>query len=346
MKNARLCFLVLAAAGVAGCSRDAEPARKTARTWSCSPVSIPGGESLSCTSAALTADGPTQADSETCEGALDNPDECPPGATASSGAAEAGAIWADYTVSYRCTAGGIDCPPAGATPGTNTGATTDGASSGRGDGTGTADKGSTTDGTSSSTGDGEKADKDDPKEGGDANGGAGEQYDCRGKGERRECVKTPSGGTTDGATGGAASGGGSGSGGVNAGGEPGLSGGSSTGTTTSNGKEATFDGSKNKGDGTSTWCWSVVEVSGQDLSNWVIGTGKCQVVNRSPSNASENVVSDPNSGLMGVKWGTGGGFSAGQFCVTVQGTPTAGPIKFSMKAPGVAYGMTRGPVCQ
>lgn len=146
--------------------------------------------------------------------------------------------------------------------------------------------------------------------------------------------------------GGRGSGGAPGGGGTSDG-SPSSGGSSGSGTTTtSNGKSVTFDGSEDNGDGTSTWCWTVSEDSGQDLSNWVIGTGACEVVSRSPSKGSETVHPDPNSGLVGVKWNTGDGFTSGQFCVTVRGTPASGSVRFSTKAPGVAYGMTEGPVCE
>jgi hypothetical protein len=332
-----LLLLSLSAATMTACTRDEQPkpsaasAARTSRTWRCASLATPGGETLGCTSSSLTYDSPPVG--ESCSGPTDNPDLC--------GAPSSGGTWSDYDSQYVCTAGASDCPPVAAQPGVNVGS---GGASASGDAPSNAsDNGGTIREPGGGSGGGgdddddgkgkdDKKNKNDGKNldmGGTVGPGSGESYDCRSGKKGIECVRH----TTPGSASGSAPSSG------------GLSGGGAT-TSTSTGKSLTFDGSKANGDGTSTWCWTLTEVSGQDISNWVIGTGRCEVVSRTPSNASEIVRSDPNSGLMGVKWETGGGFQTGQFCVTVNGAPSAGTIKFSVKAPDVAYGLTTGPVCQ
>lgn len=114
---------------------------------------------------------------------------------------------------------------------------------------------------------------------------------------------------------------------------------------TPNGFEVIFVGSQNNADGTSTWRYRVNETPcAQDLSNWVLEVFDCVVVSASPE-PNEWVHPDPNANLTGVKWETGGGFSSGEFAVTVSGAARAETIRFAVKGPDVALGETTGPRC-
>lgn len=117
------------------------------------------------------------------------------------------------------------------------------------------------------------------------------------------------------------------------------------GFTTSNGFEVTFVGSQTNADGTSTWRYRVKETPcAQDLSNWVLEVFDCAIVSASPE-PNEFVFPDPNANLTGVKWETGGGFSWGEFTVTVSGPARAATIRFGVKGPDVVIGETTGPRC-
>jgi hypothetical protein len=106
----------------------------------------------------------------------------------------------------------------------------------------------------------------------------------------------------------------------------------------------TFVGVTTNADGTKTWTYVVTELAcAQDLSNWVLGTGKCSVVGGAPK--LESVNPDPNAQIVGMKWQTGAGFSTGQFSVTTPGSATQGNVQLATKAPGVAYGIVPGPIC-
>jgi hypothetical protein len=120
---------------------------------------------------------------------------------------------------------------------------------------------------------------------------------------------------------------------------------SATAFATSNGFEVVFLGSQTNPDGTSTWRYRVNETPcAQDLSNWVLEVFDCTIVSASPE-PNEVVRPDPNAKLMGVKWETGGGFSSGEFAVTVSGPARADTIRFAVKGPDVMLGETTGPRC-
>jgi hypothetical protein len=120
---------------------------------------------------------------------------------------------------------------------------------------------------------------------------------------------------------------------------------SATAFSTSNGFEVIFLGSQTNPDGTSTWRYRVNETPcAQDLSNWVLEVFDCAIVSASPE-PNEVVRPDPNAKLIGVKWETGGGFSSGEFAVTVSGPARAGTIRFAVKGPDVVLGETTGPRC-
>ena len=114
---------------------------------------------------------------------------------------------------------------------------------------------------------------------------------------------------------------------------------------TSNGFEVIFLGSQINPDGTSTWRYRVNETPcAQDLSNWVLEVFDCAIVSASPE-PNEVVRPDPNAKLTGVKWETGGGFSSGEFAVTVSGFARADTVRFAVKGPDVVLGQTTGPRC-
>ena len=116
-------------------------------------------------------------------------------------------------------------------------------------------------------------------------------------------------------------------------------------TTTSNGKSFDLKEVTTHPDGTKTWTYEVCEISGHDLSNWVLGTGSCQVVSATPSQGFEKVSSDPNSGLSGVKWNTGTIKGCVTYSVTtVGGTQTLIPVS-AKASTGVSYGYVTGPKC-
>jgi hypothetical protein len=116
-------------------------------------------------------------------------------------------------------------------------------------------------------------------------------------------------------------------------------------TATSNGFEVIFVGTETNADGTSTWRYRVNETPcAQDLSNWVLEVFDCPIVSATPE-PNEVVRPDPNAKLIGVKWETGGGFSSGEFAVTVSGAARADTIRFAVKGPDVVLGETTGPRC-
>jgi hypothetical protein len=127
--------------------------------------------------------------------------------------------------------------------------------------------------------------------------------------------------------------------------KPGAGTSSATEFATSNGFEVIFLGSQTNADGTSTWRYRVNETPcAQDLSNWVLEVFDCAIVSASPE-PNEVVRPDPNAKLTGVKWETGGGFSSGEFAVTVSGPARAETIRFAVKGPDVVIGETTGPRC-
>jgi hypothetical protein len=131
----------------------------------------------------------------------------------------------------------------------------------------------------------------------------------------------------------------------NATGSPSAGGGAASSFVSANGFEVIFVGSTNNADGTSTWRYRVNETPcAQDLSNWVLEVFDCTVVNASPE-PNEFVRPDPNANLIGVKWETGGGFSSGEFSVTVSGSARAETVRFAVKGPDVVIGETTGPRC-
>jgi hypothetical protein len=99
-------------------------------------------------------------------------------------------------------------------------------------------------------------------------------------------------------------------------------------------------------DGTSTWHYSVEELScAQDLSNWVLEVPFCaRPVSASPS-PWEEVHPDPNLHLNGIKWDVGAGFERGEFSVVLSGELSLGITQVGAKGPDIATGFISGPVC-
>jgi hypothetical protein len=116
-------------------------------------------------------------------------------------------------------------------------------------------------------------------------------------------------------------------------------------TLTNNGILISFIEKTVNPDNSTSWSYEVEELPGaQDLSNWVLATNGCTVNTATPE-PNEVVDPDPNSGVRGVKWQTGAGFSTGVFTVTIAQSATMGLVRVAAKAPNVAYGEVIGPIC-
>ncbi|MEW5857706.1 MAG: S-layer homology domain-containing protein [Cyanobacteriota bacterium] len=115
--------------------------------------------------------------------------------------------------------------------------------------------------------------------------------------------------------------------------------------TLTNGYRVTYLGFTNNSGGTSTWRYRVEELpSAQDLSNWVLGLPSCvSVAGASPK--GEVVNPDPNAKISGIKWQPGGGFTDGEFTVTLNRQVAVGEIDVAVKGPDVALGRLPGPSC-
>lgn len=112
----------------------------------------------------------------------------------------------------------------------------------------------------------------------------------------------------------------------------------------SNGYRITYLGMA-PGNGTTTWRYRMEELpSAQDLSNWVLGLPSCAtVVNATPK--GEVVNPDPNAKISGIKWQPGGGFTSGEFSVTLSGQLVEGTVDVAAKGPDVETGQLKGPSC-
>ena len=120
--------------------------------------------------------------------------------------------------------------------------------------------------------------------------------------------------------------------------------GSNTQVTLSNGYRITYLG-VTYGSGTSTWRYRMEELPvAQDLSNWVLGLPSCnRVVGASPK--GELVNPDPNAKISGIKWQPGGGFTSGEFSVTLNRQVAVGVVDVAAKGPDVVRGTIAGPSC-
>lgn len=91
-----------------------------------------------------------------------------------------------------------------------------------------------------------------------------------------------------------------------------------------------------------TWTYRVTEISGQDLSHWVLGAGVCteRIVSYAPTAGAE-LGKDGNRDFYGIKWNTPGGFKQGEFSFTLDAVYPAGQAQVLVKA-GNPY--TTGPI--
>lgn len=98
-----------------------------------------------------------------------------------------------------------------------------------------------------------------------------------------------------------------------------------------------------------TWAYCVKEVSGKDLSHWVLGLGEgCDVIaHLDPANTTYGGKgTDGSTGFYGVKWDTGDSFSEGIFTFTLDKDYPAGTIEALVKAATENNtGNITGPVC-
>jgi uncharacterized membrane protein YkoI len=103
------------------------------------------------------------------------------------------------------------------------------------------------------------------------------------------------------------------------------------------------------------WTYRVKEISGKDLSHWVLGVGNCAKVQShdDPANTSwGGLGKDGSTGFYGIKWDTGDGFSNALFSFTLDKDYPAKAIDVLAKAgsknsgAGHAIGQIMGPDCQ
>lgn len=95
-----------------------------------------------------------------------------------------------------------------------------------------------------------------------------------------------------------------------------------------------------------TWTYRVSEVSGKDLSHWVLGLGACQGMISSTSPTASDIGKDGSTGFTGAKWNLGGGFTSGQFSITLNGNYPEGTVQVLAKTgSGTAMGQIAGPIC-
>jgi hypothetical protein len=100
-----------------------------------------------------------------------------------------------------------------------------------------------------------------------------------------------------------------------------------------------------------TWCYYVEQLSGQNLSHWMLLVG-CLV---DPPGEDHIVSSDPpgsegydgSTQQYGIKWDTSGVFTSGVFCITLDGVYPPEMIQVLTKA-GNDYGTgsIAGPACE
>lgn len=104
-------------------------------------------------------------------------------------------------------------------------------------------------------------------------------------------------------------------------------------------------------DPSSEWCYYVEELSGKELSHWMLlvgclvdPPGEDHIVGSSPPGVEG---CDGSTGQCGVKWDIPAGFSSGTFCITLDGTYPPTVIQALAKA-GNDYGTgsIAGPACE
>jgi ferredoxin-thioredoxin reductase catalytic subunit len=121
-----------------------------------------------------------------------------------------------------------------------------------------------------------------------------------------------------------------------------------------------FEGAENNGDGTSTWTYTVDEISGKDLSHWTLALPSCVAVDtemlRYPSSVEgqPELGTDPTTGVSGIKWNFTDSFSSGEFEVVINASGceggsvepgnTAAAVKTGGRTSKTAEGVVTGPV--
>jgi hypothetical protein len=95
------------------------------------------------------------------------------------------------------------------------------------------------------------------------------------------------------------------------------------------------------------WCYAVTELSGKDLSHWVLAiechaTGN-HIISTSPAGT---IGTDGPTGYTGVKWDASASFTSGTFCITLDDNYAEGSVTVVAKA-GDDYdtGSLPGPSC-
>lgn len=116
--------------------------------------------------------------------------------------------------------------------------------------------------------------------------------------------------------------------------------------------EITFKGLTDNGNGTSTWQYTVEDLNPgtvPDLAKWVLAlpVGECATIENSSPGGSQ-VAPDSESGLIGIQWDTGPGFTSQDFSVTLSGEVAVGLVDVAVKGDDniVRIGQISGPVCQ
>lgn len=96
-----------------------------------------------------------------------------------------------------------------------------------------------------------------------------------------------------------------------------------------------------------TWTYRVTEVKGRDLSHWNLGIASCldNIVSYNPTSGYENGT-DGSTGFVGVKWNTGGGFTSGDFSITLDNSYPTTTVQALVKAGSTSNtGAVLGPDC-
>ncbi|NLF30932.1 MAG: hypothetical protein GX591_08610, partial [Planctomycetes bacterium] len=100
-----------------------------------------------------------------------------------------------------------------------------------------------------------------------------------------------------------------------------------------------------------TWTYKVEEISGRNLSHWVLGLGTCDGLVVSTSPTATSIGHDDSTGFFGAKWEPGEAFTSGEFSITLNGNYPTGTIQALVKTgkggsgSGIALGTIAGPVC-
>ncbi|MGQ9786373.1 MAG: SdrD B-like domain-containing protein, partial [Anaerolineae bacterium] len=96
-----------------------------------------------------------------------------------------------------------------------------------------------------------------------------------------------------------------------------------------------------------TWTYTVTEISGRDLSHWLLGIVTCvdpsHIVSATPG---YSVGYDGSTGFTGIKWEVNDPFTTGVFTFTLDTDYPAGTVEALVKAGNTfATGDIRGPIC-